>query len=71
MEVQMLAQSFKHAKLFIECPFEPAQTVEQYTTRLKGIAQHISNHRDVEALCRELPGRMQDVVDKEGGRINK
>ena len=67
----MLAQRHKNAKLFIEYPFEPAQTVEQYTTRLKGIVQHINDHHDVEGLCGELPDRMQDVVDKEGDRINK
>ena len=51
--------------------FEVQILFEQYTTHLKGIAQHINNNHDVESLCREFPDRMQAVVDNEGDRMNK
>lgn len=53
-------------------PSEPwTETVEEYTTRLKGIVQHINDHHDVDSLCREFPDRLQALVDNEGDRINK
>ena len=47
------------------------ETVEQFSTRMRGIVQHINAKFDVEGLCRELPDRVQDVIDAEGGRISK
>jgi hypothetical protein len=47
------------------------ETVEQFSTRMRGIVQHINAKFDVEGLCRELPDRVQDVLDAEGGRISK
>ena len=47
------------------------ETVEQLTSRMRGIVQYINANHDVENLCRELPARMQAVIDAEGGRISK
>ena len=53
-------------------PREPwTETVEEYTTRLKGIVQYINDHHDVDGLCREFPDRLRELVDNEGDRINK
>ena len=38
------------------------ETVEKHTARLKGIVQRISDHRDVDGLCREFLDPLQDVV---------
>ena len=47
------------------------ETVGQFAQRMRGIVQHVNAHYDVENLCRELPDRIQDVIDAEGGRISK
>ena len=47
------------------------ETVEQYTTRLKGIVQHINDNHDIESLCKEFPDRMAEVARREGDKINK
>ena len=47
------------------------ETVEQFSARMRGIVQHINTNHDVENLCRELPDRIQEVIDAEGGRISK
>ena len=33
--------------------------------------QHCNDNYNVDSLCRELPDRMQALVDNEGDRINK
>ena len=53
-------------------PREPwTETVAEYTTRLKGIVQHINDNHDVESLCREFPERLEELVRRGGDRINK
>jgi len=53
-------------------PRQPwTETVEEYTTRLKGIVQYCNDNYNVDGLCREFPDRMQALVDNEGDRINK
>ncbi len=47
------------------------ETVEQFGVRMRGIVQHINANHDVENLCRELPDRIEEVIDAEGGRISK
>lgn len=47
------------------------ETVEQFGVRMRGIVQHINANYDVENLSRELPDRIQEVIDAEGGRISK
>ena len=42
------------------------ETVEQLSARMRGIVQHINTNHDVENLCRELPDRLQDVIDAKG-----
>ena len=44
---------------------------EEYWTRLCGIAQYINANYDVERLCRDLPQRLQKLVDRGGDRIGK
>ena len=31
----------------------------------------INDRLDVDGLCRALPGRLQEIVDAEGGRIDR
>ena len=53
-------------------PREPwKETRGEYTTRLRGICQDINGHYNVEDLCRSFPRRLQELVDKEGDRINR
>jgi len=47
------------------------ETMEQFRARMRGIVQHINANHDVENLCKEMPDRVQDVIDAEGGRISK
>ena len=47
------------------------ETVAEFRTRMKGICEHINAHHDVDGLCRELPDRLQSLVDAEGDRISK
>ena len=47
------------------------ETPEEYWARLCGIAQFINANYDVESLCRELPQRLQKLVDRGGDRIGK
>ena len=53
----------------------PAKAWEEdratYTARLKAVCKDINEQLDVDALCRRLPSRIQDVVDAEGDRISK
>ena len=49
----------------------PAKDRATYTARLKAVCKDINEQLDVDALCRRLPSRIQDVVDAEGDRISK
>ena len=53
-------------------PKEPwLETVADFTSRMKGIAQDINNRLKVERLCRHLPKRVKMVIEAEGDRIRK
>ena len=47
------------------------ETVEAYTSRLKGIVQDINDNLNVDNLCRTLLARIQMLLDAEGDRIRK
>ena len=47
------------------------ETVEAYTSRLKGIVQDINDNLNVDNLCRSLPARIEMLLDAEGDRIRK
>ena len=47
------------------------ETVAEFSSRLRAIAQHINNNYDVDGLCRGLPKRLQLLIDAEGDRIPK
>jgi len=47
------------------------ETVEAYTSRLKGIVQDINDNLNVDNLCLSLPARIQMLLDAEGDRIRK
>ena len=47
------------------------ETPEEFSTRLRAICQDINSRLDIEGLCRDLPSRVQQLVDAKGGRINK
>ena len=38
---------------------------------LKEIAQDINKNLNVDGLCWKFPGRLQEVVDREGDRLSK
>ena len=51
-------------------PREPwKETLEEFGARLRGVCQDINDSCDVEGLCRALPKRLQELVDKDGDRI--
>ena len=53
-------------------PKEPwLESVDDYASRLKGIAQNINKRYDVEQLCKDLPKRVKKVIEEEGDRISQ
>ena len=53
-------------------PKEPWQeTREQFTARLRGIAQYINDNYDVAGLCDAFPKRVQMLADASGARIKQ
>ena len=47
------------------------ESPEQFATRLKGVVAKLNAGYDVEGLCRELPGRLQDLYEKKGRKLKK
>ena len=47
------------------------ETVEMYHARLKDVASYINAQYDVEGLCWELPGRIDDLNARKGDRLSK
>ena len=47
------------------------ETAQDFRARIKAVVAEINRTHDVDSLCRELPGRVQQVKAAEGGRINK
>ena len=47
------------------------ETVEAYSSRLKDVAAHINRMHDVEGVCRELPSRVEKLMQRKGDRISK
>ena len=47
------------------------ESVLQFGTRMKALVQDINDNLDVDGLCKELPDRLQQVIDAEGDRISK
>ena len=58
----------REPKTRLQRPWE--ETIAQFTSRFKGIAQDINDNLNVDDLCRALPRRVQELVDREGDRIN-
>ena len=54
-------------------PAEPwEETEEELEVRLKAAASWVNQHHDVEALCKEMPQRMHDLVyEAKGQRLGK
>ena len=54
-------------------PQEPwSETEEQLESRLKAAAEYVNAHYDVAGLCREMPTRMWDLVEKaQGDKLKK
>ena len=46
-----------------------AETVSEFTVRMKGIARDINATHDVDGLCRQLPSILQGAVDRGGDRL--
>ena len=59
--------------LEVSLPAEPwEETEEELGVRLKAAATWVNQHYDVEALCKEMPQRMHDLVHKtKGQRLEK
>ena len=47
------------------------ETVEQFGQRMREIVAYCNEHYDVEGLCKELPKRLQELVDNGGCRLSK
>ena len=53
-------------------PKEPwLESVAEFTSRMKGIAQDINSRLDVDGLCRGFPKRVAKVIEAEGDRISQ
>lgn len=56
----------------VTTPKEPwAETVEQFGQRMREIVTYCNDNYDVEGLCKELPVRVQKLVDNKGGRLDE
>ena len=47
------------------------ESIEAFGRRLREIVAYINDEYDVEALSREFPGRVQKLIDNEGGKLSK
>ena len=47
------------------------ESVDDYTARLKAVVQRINSEYNVEGLCKELPLRVRDLHEAQGGRLGK
>ena len=47
------------------------ETRQAFAARLKACCEDVNKHLDVEGLCRELPSRVQQLVDAKGGRLKQ
>ena len=56
----------------ITAPKKPwTETREAFWERLRAIARHINTQYRVDDLCREFPGRIQQLIDVEGDNLKK
>jgi hypothetical protein len=47
------------------------ESVDAYGKRIKRVVDYINAHFDVEGLCKDLPQRLDDLIEAEGGRLKK
>ena len=47
------------------------ETSAEYARRLKAVVADINRSLDVEGLCKELPSRVAQLIEAEGGRLPK
>ena len=47
------------------------ETPEEYRSRLKAVVAEVNANHDVDALCKELPARVAQLLLAEGGRLAK
>ena len=53
-------------------PRQPwAETRAAFGERMRAIARRINEEYNVEALCREFPGRIQKLIDLDGDNLTK
>ena len=45
------------------------ETREQYNTRLKNVCEDVNSTCDVEGLCRAFMKRVNQLVERRGGRL--
>ena len=59
-------------KLARNAPSRPwLETLEEYKVRLKQVVADINAEHDVAGLCRELPDRVAQLDELQGGRLSK
>ena len=46
------------------------ETVEEFTTRMKGLVRQMNDSLNVDGLCRSFKQRVQKVVERDGDRIS-
>ena len=47
------------------------ETIEAFGARLREVVQKVNSEYNVQGLCKQLPQRVQDLHDAEGGRLGK
>ena len=47
------------------------ETREAFKVRMRGIAQEVNAHCDVEGLCQGFVKRLEEVVELKGGRLGR
>ena len=60
---------FEERRSLPKRPWE--ETEEEFEARLRDIAQKVNTSYDLEGLCRELPARIDKLVEMKGERIGK
>ena len=66
------AVAWIHRGLTWSLPSKPwEEAFEAFGARLREVVQKVNTEYNVQGLCKQLPQRVQDLHDAEGGRLGK
>ena len=66
------AVAWTRVQLALTCPRTPwTETRSAFSDRLREVCRTMNAEHDVEGLCHEFPGRIQQLVDRGGDSLGK